>query len=323
MNMDATSIFQEALEKYHRATNVRDFSEAATLLQRAAELGHLDAEVVLARMLIDGRLDRVDLKRGEEILVSAANAGSAMAANQLGVCHHLGKFGAVDLARARNYYETSVRLGSVQAIYNLGLVAELAPDEFGRKAAMSYFSEASEKGFALASLEIARSLLSQEGSNRILSPKVREMYEMAISQGSADAAEELAELIESGRIGSYSIGLARYYYREAQKLGKSNLTHKIKRLDDLEERKKARRKSPRAKPSFESTIAYAFLIFLVMLLFFPVVFGPQTCEDGWASTSIGRAGACSWHGGVDDSHLFWRFAFAIGVALLFSRWHQR
>lgn len=26
--------------------------------------------------------------------------------------------------------------------------------------------------------------------------------------------------------------------------------------------------------------------------------GPPRCRDGWASPSIGRPGACSWHGGV-------------------------
>lgn len=29
--------------------------------------------------------------------------------------------------------------------------------------------------------------------------------------------------------------------------------------------------------------------------------GPIRCEDGWHSPSIGRQGACSHHGGVDDS----------------------
>ncbi len=28
------------------------------------------------------------------------------------------------------------------------------------------------------------------------------------------------------------------------------------------------------------------------------VLGPATCRDGWASSSIGRSGACSHHGGV-------------------------
>jgi hypothetical protein len=36
--------------------------------------------------------------------------------------------------------------------------------------------------------------------------------------------------------------------------------------------------------------------------------GPVTCKDGWASPSIGRQGACSWHGGVDRTRqnlAFW------------------
>lgn len=28
--------------------------------------------------------------------------------------------------------------------------------------------------------------------------------------------------------------------------------------------------------------------------------GPVVCEDGWRSSSIGKQGACSHHGGVDD-----------------------
>jgi hypothetical protein len=32
--------------------------------------------------------------------------------------------------------------------------------------------------------------------------------------------------------------------------------------------------------------------------------GPTTCRDGWDSPSIGRQGACSHHGGVDDSKAF-------------------
>lgn len=31
------------------------------------------------------------------------------------------------------------------------------------------------------------------------------------------------------------------------------------------------------------------------------ILGPATCRDGWASSSIGSRGACSWHGGVDRS----------------------
>jgi hypothetical protein len=39
-----------------------------------------------------------------------------------------------------------------------------------------------------------------------------------------------------------------------------------------------------------------FFVCLVVLSFLV----PTVCNDGWASPSIGRQGACSWHGGVNN-----------------------
>lgn len=33
------------------------------------------------------------------------------------------------------------------------------------------------------------------------------------------------------------------------------------------------------------------------------ILGPETCRDGWRSSSIGIQGACSWHGGVQSHSL--------------------
>lgn len=35
-------------------------------------------------------------------------------------------------------------------------------------------------------------------------------------------------------------------------------------------------------------------------LCFHLVYSPAQCMDGWGSPSIGKQGACSWHGGVDE-----------------------
>lgn len=43
------------------------------------------------------------------------------------------------------------------------------------------------------------------------------------------------------------------------------------------------------------SIASFFLFFCYGVLFF----GELGCSDGWNSSSIGRQGACSHHGGVD------------------------
>lgn len=48
------------------------------------------------------------------------------------------------------------------------------------------------------------------------------------------------------------------------------------------------------------------------------------CKDGWKSPSIGRKGACSYHGGVDRSRQNLAFGFSIIVACAGGvYWHGR
>lgn len=54
------------------------------------------------------------------------------------------------------------------------------------------------------------------------------------------------------------------------------------------------------------------------------VFGPITCRDGWPSPSIGRRGACSWHGGVSHgrdvlSLIYVALGISAGVGFFRSR----
>lgn len=42
----------------------------------------------------------------------------------------------------------------------------------------------------------------------------------------------------------------------------------------------------------------AILVFLALRIGLSYFELPTTCRDGWASSSIGRRGACSWYGGV-------------------------
>jgi hypothetical protein len=66
-----------------------------------------------------------------------------------------------------------------------------------------------------------------------------------------------------------------------------------------------------------------FAIFAVLSLW---LFGPESCRDGWLSTSIGTQGACSWHGGVSrhPSALFIvYFVIAAGLAFYVRSWQRR
>ena len=44
-----------------------------------------------------------------------------------------------------------------------------------------------------------------------------------------------------------------------------------------------------------------FILQSLLTILFEQMFGPVKCNDGYASPSIGRSGACSSHGGVDKS----------------------
>ena len=44
-----------------------------------------------------------------------------------------------------------------------------------------------------------------------------------------------------------------------------------------------------------------FILQNLLTILFEQMLGPVKCSDGYASSSIGRSGACSSHGGVDKS----------------------
>ena len=48
-------------------------------------------------------------------------------------------------------------------------------------------------------------------------------------------------------------------------------------------------------------IASFFILQSILTILFDEMLGPVKCRDGYASSAIGRNGACSSHGGVDRS----------------------
>jgi len=48
-------------------------------------------------------------------------------------------------------------------------------------------------------------------------------------------------------------------------------------------------------------IVLGIICFIVSAIILRMIFGPLTCADGWASSSIGSRGACSHHGGVETN----------------------
>lgn len=62
-----------------------------------------------------------------------------------------------------------------------------------------------------------------------------------------------------------------------------------------------------------------FVAFVLTSVALHFVLGPPPCADGWVSPSIGRQGACSWHGGVSHRATFLALCVGLAVALLDAR----
>src|SRR5690606_26819654 len=54
-------------------------------------------------------------------------------------------------------------------------------------------------------------------------------------------------------------------------------------------------------------LAFGAIVFIAIYLYIP---SPE-CNDGWKSPSIGKSGACSWHGGVN---FHWDMKFGAVIA---------
>lgn len=66
------------------------------------------------------------------------------------------------------------------------------------------------------------------------------------------------------------------------------------------------------------------IVFIVLFIGTEIALGPRTCFDGWASGSIGMPGACSWHGGIDNSrYLLLLPYFGISVCIMFWVWGRQ
>lgn len=48
-------------------------------------------------------------------------------------------------------------------------------------------------------------------------------------------------------------------------------------------------------------VIFGIAVYLISLAVSSLLLAPTTCRDGWHSQSIGRRGACSYHGGVYHS----------------------
>lgn len=71
---------------------------------------------------------------------------------------------------------------------------------------------------------------------------------------------------------------------------------------------------------FRSPIFYAILAFLISLFVIGLIMPDLVCMDGWGSPSIGSSGACSHHGGVNNTPVF--IGLIACFAIAFFAWKK-
>ncbi|MFU1926162.1 hypothetical protein ACLQ9J_11780 [Bordetella hinzii] len=81
-------------------------------------------------------------------------------------------------------------------------------------------------------------------------------------------------------------------------------------------------KNPEAQRPRNVSIAPAVVLFFV-IFYVGGALVPLACSDGWHSHSIGRAGACSHHGGINAFPIFLVFLLAAFIAFKFHGYRMK
>ncbi len=99
----------------------RRIAASIPLLEEASRMGSPWAQGVLADVLMERSTKRSDLLRAAELLRSAALAGDASAALNLGIMHGQGRGVPRDSLEAMRWFRLAARRGNGRACYNLRL----------------------------------------------------------------------------------------------------------------------------------------------------------------------------------------------------------
>ena len=129
--------------------------KAMELLKKAAEEGNSEAHLELASMIL-GK-EKPDLAAGYGHLLSAANAGLALAQNELGIFYLSGKLGVADISAALSWFGRAAQANFAPAQNNLATLHERGagvPQSYEN--ALKLYALAAQQGHPDATLALAR-----------------------------------------------------------------------------------------------------------------------------------------------------------------------
>ncbi|MBM3983468.1 MAG: hypothetical protein FJ304_25005 [Planctomycetes bacterium] len=211
--------YRRGEECYTGRGALHDYAMAREFYERAAALGHAEAEFRLGWLHDHGRGVPRDAIAARAWYERAAAHGSANGLYHLGVLYKKGRGVPRDPALARVCWERAAASGHPAAQTFLGTLYQTG-DGVPRDCATAreWFEKAAEQGDATA--QSALGGLHHEGEGGARDPvQARAWYEKAAAQGDADAQFNLGVLYDTGEGVPHDAGAARDWWARAASRG--------------------------------------------------------------------------------------------------------
>jgi TPR repeat protein/tRNA A-37 threonylcarbamoyl transferase component Bud32 len=195
---EAQEHYQKGEACYTGRGALQDYAKAREWYEKAAALGHAEAEFRLGWLHDHGRGTPRDAGAARIWYERAAARGSGNAKYHLGVLFHKGRGVPRNPFAALRWWEEAGEQGHATAQFQLGVMFH-AGDGVPADAATArkWFRQAAEQGHAAAQSRLGGMLHAGEGGPRDPG-QAREWYEKAAAQGDAEAQYSLGELYDSG-----------------------------------------------------------------------------------------------------------------------------
>ena len=168
-----------------------DAEKAVEYYQKAADLGHVDAMYNLGNCYANGNGVAEDAEKAVEYYKKAADLGHVNAMYNLGNCYANGNGVAEDAEKAVEYYKKAADLGKIDALLGVGVICENKGDFAD---AVTYYTQAAEKGVPYAYLNLGKCYLEGKGFTQDLA-KAEELINKAEELG-VEASEIKEELLD-------------------------------------------------------------------------------------------------------------------------------
>ena len=193
----------------------QDDAQACQLFVKAAEQGHVGAQVAAASCLLAGRGAARDRKAAADWLVRAAATQDPVANYLLGRMQEA----ADESARieAQKSYRTAATAGHREAQFALATLLAKSRVEADRKEAADWFAKAHQAGHKAAANSLGQIYRDGAGVKQ-QTEKARGYFKLAADQDNANAMYNLAQMQNDGLGGARDIDQAlKWYVRAAEK----------------------------------------------------------------------------------------------------------